>query len=74
MRRIHWVPHSETEQWLEERAKAALEAWRKRRRQIRKPPLHPAVRAILALTILVFLFACGTMCWILFVGTFLRSY
>jgi len=73
-RYTHRIPRYDTEQWLEERAKAALEAWRKRRRQLRKSALHPAVKAILALAALVFLFVCGTICWILFVGIFLRSY
>ncbi len=74
-RYMHRLPHYDTEQWLEERAKAAWEQWRQRRRQLRQwRSLPAAVKALLALAILVFLFVCSIACWILFVGTFLRSY
>lgn len=71
-RYMHHLPHHDTEQWLEERAKAAWEQWRQRRRQLRSLPT--AVKALLVLAVLVFLFACAVMCWILFAGTFLWSY
>jgi hypothetical protein len=62
-----------TELWLEERAEAAREQHRELR-QRRRSYSSPAVTALLAIAVLVFLFICTIMCWIVFQGIFLRSY
>lgn len=62
-----------TEMWLEERAEAAREHHHKLR-QRRRPYSSPAVTALLAIAVLVFLFICTIITSIVFQGIFLRSY